>query len=110
MDIFAGAELRSWDRERWQDTAVYDHIRGEWIEPRRTAYGGSRRDLMLSSGSYLAAIYLVSDLVLQILFTVLMAFSVFYSFGIRKITEEMIDGKYSTLNSYVRARLSPQEF
>ena len=34
MDIFAGAELRSWDRSKWQQTAVYNHLRQKWIKPR----------------------------------------------------------------------------
>jgi len=108
MDILAGAELRSWDEERWQNTAVYDHIRGRWIEPRRIVYGGSKADLLLSVIIYLIAMYFVSDIVLQTIFTALIAFSFAYTVLVRRITEEIIDAKYSTLNGYVRAKLKPK--
>jgi len=49
MDVYGGGlELRPW--EGTSDRAVYDHLAGEWIEPRRAiAYDGSRGDLALSA-------------------------------------------------------------
>lgn len=45
MDIYGGGlELRPW--EATSDRAVYDHVGGEWLAPRRfVAYDGSRGDL-----------------------------------------------------------------
>jgi hypothetical protein len=53
MDIFAGAELKSWDTDEWQETAVYNHMKGEWIRPRRVAYGGSLQDNLISATTYI---------------------------------------------------------
>ena len=49
MDIYGGGlELRPW--EGTSERAVYDHIRGEWLAPRRAvAYDGSPGDLALSA-------------------------------------------------------------
>lgn len=46
-DVFGGGlELRPW--EGTSERAVYDHLRGEWIAPRRTVgYDGSPADLLL---------------------------------------------------------------
>ncbi|MDY6761993.1 MAG: metal-dependent hydrolase [Candidatus Nanohaloarchaea archaeon] len=54
MDIFAGAELRSWDRSEWRDKAVYDHLRQSWMRPHRLVYGGSFRDAAISLGIAIA--------------------------------------------------------
>jgi hypothetical protein len=45
MDIYGGGlELRPW--EATSDRAVYDHVSGRWIPPRRlVAYDGSKGDL-----------------------------------------------------------------
>ncbi|MWV39006.1 metal-dependent hydrolase [Natrialba sp. INN-245] len=47
-DVFGGGlELRPW--EGTSDRAVYDHVRGRWIAPRRTIrYDGSGEDLLLT--------------------------------------------------------------
>jgi hypothetical protein len=49
MDVYGGGlELRPWEGN--SDRAVYDHVAGEWIKPRRAvAYDGSRGDLALST-------------------------------------------------------------
>ncbi|WIV65756.1 metal-dependent hydrolase [Natrialbaceae archaeon AArc-T1-2] len=49
-DVFgSGLELRPW--EGTSDRAVYDHARGQWIEPRRLIrYDGSPEDFLLSVG------------------------------------------------------------
>ena len=49
MDVYGGGlELRPW--EGTSDRAVYDHVRGEWLRPRRLVpYDGSRGDLALSA-------------------------------------------------------------
>jgi hypothetical protein len=58
MDRFAGAELRSWDSDRWRTEAVYDHLRGEWLPPGRVVHGGSARDFVLcASCSTLLAVF-----------------------------------------------------
>jgi hypothetical protein len=45
MDVYGGGlELRPWEGN--SDRAVYDHVEGAWLEPRRVvAYDGSRGDL-----------------------------------------------------------------
>lgn len=49
MDVYGGGlELRPW--EGTSDRAVYDHVRGEWLAPRRlVAYDGSPGDLALAA-------------------------------------------------------------
>ncbi|WP_435118428.1 metal-dependent hydrolase [Halolamina sp. C58] len=50
LDAFGGGlELRPW--EATDDRAVYDHVRGRWIAPRRwVRYDGAPEDLLLSVG------------------------------------------------------------
>lgn len=50
MDVFGGGlELRPWEAS--SEKAVYDHVRGEWLAPRRwVRYDGSPGDLGLSVG------------------------------------------------------------
>jgi hypothetical protein len=50
VDVFGGGlELRPW--EATDDRAVYDHLRGRWIAPRRwVRYDGAPEDLLLSVG------------------------------------------------------------
>ena len=49
-DVFGGGlELRPW--EGTSDRAVYDHVRGRWIAPRRwVRYDGAPEDLLLAGG------------------------------------------------------------
>ena len=49
MDVYGGGlELRPW--EGTSERAVYDHVRGEWLPPRRLiAYDGSPGDLALAA-------------------------------------------------------------
>ncbi|MFB6213678.1 MAG: hypothetical protein ABEJ07_03910 [Candidatus Nanohaloarchaea archaeon] len=105
MDIFAGAELRSWDESEWEDTAVYDHIRDKWIQPQRIAYGGSMRDFLLSTICFFSTIYLINDPKILLIATGLIVFSVAYTMGIKKASDEIIDGKYATLNGFIRSKL-----
>ena len=48
MDVFGGGlELRPW--EGTSDRAVYDHLRGRWLPPRRwVRYDGAPEDLLLA--------------------------------------------------------------
>lgn len=49
MDVYGGGlELRPW--EGTSDRAVYDHVAGEWLAPRRfVSYDGSKGDLGISA-------------------------------------------------------------
>lgn len=51
MDVLGGGlELRPW--EGTSQRAVYDHVRGRWLRPRRVvAYDGSPGDLLLAVGA-----------------------------------------------------------
>ena len=59
MDVYGGGlELRPW--EGTSDRAVYDHVRGEWLRPRRLVpYDGSRGDLALSAVAGLPLVILL---------------------------------------------------
>lgn len=50
MDVYgSGLELRPWEGN--SDRAVYDHVGGEWIRPRRlVTYDGSPGDLAIATG------------------------------------------------------------
>lgn len=104
MDIFAGAELRSWNRDEWRDGAVYDHMRKVWISPRRIAYGGSRNDNLIALVSTVLLFIVVEQFFLKILAASLMGISVLYSIGIRWFSDRYV-GEFDTLNQYVRWRL-----
>lgn len=104
MDIFAGAELRSWDRSEWQEGAVYDHIRKKWISPRRIAYGGSINDNIIAFGSALYLFFSSWQLSVKAAAVALMGLSVLYSIGIRRFSDRYV-GEFDTLNKYVRWRV-----
>lgn len=59
MDVLGGGlELRPW--EGTSDRAVYDHVRGRWLSPRRlVAYDGSPGDLLLAAGAGIPLLYVV---------------------------------------------------
>ncbi len=53
MDVYGGGlELRPW--EGTSEKAVYDHVNGEWLAPRRLiAYDGSKGDLAIAGAAAL---------------------------------------------------------
>ncbi|MCQ4333768.1 metal-dependent hydrolase [Natronomonas sp. F2-12] len=59
MDVYgSGLELRPWEGN--SERAVYDHVDGEWVEPRRlVAYDGSVGDLAISTAVALPLFFLV---------------------------------------------------
>ena len=61
MDVYgSGLELRPWEGN--SDRAVYDHVRGEWLRPRRlVSYDGSPTDLTLSAIVAVPLFVLVPD-------------------------------------------------
>lgn len=55
MDWFAGAEIRSWRPSERRKNAVYDHLNGRWLSPKRWMPGAGLRDIAFSS--ILAALF-----------------------------------------------------
>lgn len=104
MDIFAGAELKSWDKSEWKDTAVFNHLTGSWIEPRRIAYGGSVQDNLIAFCSFFLLFFLVENLVFRSIFVLLLISAVIYSIGIRRFAEKNVE-EYDTLSQYFRAKM-----
>lgn len=105
MDIFAGAELRSWDEREWKQTAVYDHVRRTWIKPRRWAYGGSPQDLLLASVCFAAMFYMIESTPVRVVLTVMMGLSLLYTLTIKPFSERFVGDRHETLNSYVRRKI-----
>jgi len=105
MDRFAGAELRSWDSNRWRSKAVYDHLRDKWLPPGRVVHGGSVRDLVLcaSCGASLAAL---GGTVSRVVSALALLSGALYFAGIRKLANAVPEN-YRTLSGYVRDKLEP---
>nr|EGQ40230.1 MAG: hypothetical protein J07AB56_09580 [Candidatus Nanosalinarum sp. J07AB56] len=103
-DRFAGAELRSWDRDSWRDEAVYDHVRNKWMSPARLVHGGSPRDLALCVSLGAALMFTGVAPVARGLTGALVVTGVGMFLIIRRFGAAVPD-RYNTLNSYVRDRL-----
>jgi hypothetical protein len=59
MDAYgSGLELRPWEGN--SERAVYDHVDGEWVSPRRlVAYDGSPGDLAIATGVAIPLLFVV---------------------------------------------------
>ena len=77
MDVFGGGlELRPWEAS--SEKAVYDHVRGEWLTPRRwIRYDGSPGDLALSVG-FGIPLFVVLDGIFAAIVAALVAIAVVY--------------------------------
>lgn len=101
MDTLGGGkEMRPW-RET-DDRAVYDHVRGQWITPRRVFYDGSLPDLGLSVAVGGTAVWL-----LPARFTVpvaaLVGLAVIYT-TIRRAITRWIPEDYTTFSGYIQSK------
>lgn len=105
MDMFAGAELRSWDRSEWGEEAVYNHLRGRWLRPRRWVYGGSIQDLLLSLICGAGLMALTQHTGIRLVSGVVLLFSVLYTATIRRIGNQVVAPEYHTLNAFTRSTL-----
>lgn len=102
MDTLGGGkEMRPW-RET-DDRAVYDHVRDQWIAPRRLFYDGSLPDLGLSviTGG---AVVLLLPARFTVPVVVLVALAVVYVAFRRAITR-WIPEKYDTFSGYLQSKL-----
>lgn len=81
-----GKTMRPWKVK--DDRAVYDHIRGKWIAPKRFFYDGSRVDLGLS---FLLASVLVYWQVFSFSVAGIFFLSMVYTLGRKKIDRELSD-------------------
>ena len=102
MDTLGGGkEMRPW-RET-DERAVYNHVAGEWVRPRRLFYDGSLPDLALSVGTGAGALW-----VLPGRFTtpvlVLVGLAVVYT-GLRRTVTELISEEYTTFSGYIQSKL-----
>jgi hypothetical protein len=104
MDRFAGAELRSWDSDRWRSKAVYDHLRGGWLPPGRVIQGGSVRDLVLCSSCGASLAVLGGGAISRVVLVLALLFGALYFAALRRVADAVPD-EYTTLNGYVRDRL-----
>ncbi len=104
MDRFAGAELRSWDSDRWRSKAVYDHLRHKWLLPGRVVHGGSVRDLVLCSSCGASLAVLGGGTISRVVSVLALLFGALYFAALRRVADAVPD-EYTTLNSYVRDRL-----
>jgi hypothetical protein len=77
MDIYgSGLELRPWEGN--SERAVYDHVDGEWLPPRRfVAYDGSKGDLAITAAIG-APLLLFAEPPLTILVAVTIVVAVLY--------------------------------
>jgi hypothetical protein len=96
-----GKEMRPW-RET-DDRAVYDHVRGQWIAPRRVFYDGSLPDLGLSVALGATAVVLLpAQFTLPV--AALVGFAVLYT-AIRRAITRWIPEEYTTFPGYIQSKL-----
>lgn len=102
MDVLGGGkEMRPW--LELDDRAVYDHVRGQWLHPRRLFYDGSKPDLAISLSAAGASWWLLPssfDAALTGLFLV----SVAYVLVRRRVTE-WISEDHETFSGFIQEKL-----
>ncbi len=95
MDVLCGGvETRPW--EATSERAVYDHLRGRWLRPRRLVrYAGAPEDLLLATGVALPALALTTDRLQTGLLAVLLVSGAFVAVRRRlaSVTEWLFDGE-----------------
>lgn len=98
----AGLELRPW--EATSERAVYDHVRGRWIAPRRwIPYDGSPADLALAGGLAIATAPFY-DGVEQAVIVVLVATSLVYA-TLRRRLATVVPAVATSLPAPLRRRV-----
>lgn len=103
MDILGGGkEMRPWLEQ--DDRAVYNHVTGGWVRPRRLIYDGSLKDLSIGVVSAAAAYYVLRPAFTLVL-VVLVGFAVLYVVLRRWITRQ-ISEEFTTFSSYIQYQLS----
>ena len=102
-DILGGGkEMRPWLET--DDRAVFNHVAGRWIAPRRIFYDGSGTDLVLSMVLALL-LYRILPSRYGVLIIGLGALAVVYTILRRWITQQ-ISEEYQTFSSYIQSILS----
>lgn len=103
MDTLGGGkEMRPWLEA--DERAVYNHFHQRWIEPLRIFYDGSLPDLLISVGSAVAILSVVSaEFNLWIIALVVLA--VIYTL-FRRIVTRWIPAEYKTFSSYIQDKIS----
>jgi hypothetical protein len=102
MDALGGGkEMRPW-RET-DDRAVYNHVAGQWIRPRRIFYDGSLPDLLLATLLAVLSGWLLRGNRWPLLMG-LVAISALYTL-VRRLVTRWISEEYPTFSSYIQAQL-----
>jgi hypothetical protein len=100
--VGSGLELRPW--EATSDRAVYDHVRGTWIPPRRwIRYDGAPEDLLLSV-ALAAPLFAVLDRPFSMAVGAALAVAVLYT-GVRRLLPRLAVVLVSRLPAAIRTRL-----
>lgn len=103
MDTLGGGkEMRPW--EKTDDRAVFNHVSGEWITPRRLFYDGSIYDLAISLAASVLSWLLVPEGYRQIILLLLILATVYVA--LRRWITEKISDEFPTFSSYIQHRLS----
>lgn len=103
MDIFAGAELRSWDRSEWRQEAVYNHVEQAWIPPRRWVHGGTARDLLLSTAAGSALLFfLPASFTVPVL--LVMGLAVVQSIAMKPLAS-LVPEQFDTWEQYIQHKV-----
>lgn len=103
MDILGGGkEMRPW--REIDDRAVYNHISGNWIKPRRIVYDGSFKDLIISILSAGIIFYILRPRF--VIFTAsLLVIAIIY-FLLRRWVTRKISEDFTTFSSYIQHWIS----
>lgn len=103
MDTLGGGkEMRPW--REVDDRAVYNHVTGEWINPRRIIYDGSARDLVISVTAAVGSLYLLRPRFVTTV-VILLGFAILYA-GLRRWIARQISEEFTTFSSYIQHHLS----
>lgn len=103
MDTLGGGkEMRPW--REVDDRAVYNHVAGDWIKPRRLVYDGSLKDLLLSGVSGGLAYYILRPRFRVFIVTV-MLLAIVYA-AIRRWITRRISEEFTTFSAFIQDRLS----
>lgn len=94
-----GKEMRPW-RET-DDRAVFNHVTGRWITPRRLFYDGSAPDLLVAISSGIVALLALPSNFGSFV-AIVVALSVVYT-AIRRTITRWIPEQYPTFSGYIQA-------
>lgn len=102
MDALGGGkEMRPWLET--DNRAVYNHVAGAWIRPRRIFYDGSLPDFMLAAGIAILSGWLLPRRYWPLLMGLVVMAGLYTA--VRRVVTRWISDEYPTFSSYIQVQL-----